>query len=416
MFNVNREINDTFYRYKMPKLSCKVEGKGNGIKTVIVNMKEVAEAIYRRPNYVTKYFGSELGTQTLIDEKTPRYVVNGAHDANKLQDILDGFIKKFVLCSNCANPETSLTVKKKTGLVHYKCKACGHSDLLDPKHKLTTYISKNPPTSVDAAPETTNGDEKKENGDNMFLDKDKSPIDSDSDEEDWETNKKQLNSMAKSTKKPLMPVIEKTANEKVDEFYQLVKEVYRLGNIDKNYKKIYQSCDELKLGSGSVMVLVEVFLSKPETIIEDIDKYRNAFLLFTRINGTEQDQLKSQKSILSAMELTIDRFHKELLPLSCNILKKFYDADIVTEDVILDWYSAPISKKKKLNQKVSELIRTKCEPMITWLREAEEDDSDDKEDNDETENNNVENKMESLNIKAKAWEEIPDDEIDIDDI
>jgi len=45
--NVNRNVSDAFYRYKMPRLMAKVEGKGNGIKTVIVNMAEVAKAIGR---------------------------------------------------------------------------------------------------------------------------------------------------------------------------------------------------------------------------------------------------------------------------------------------------------------------------------------------------------------------------------
>ena len=34
--------------------------------------------------------------------------MNGAHDSDKLQDLLDGFIRKFVLCPECDNPETNL--------------------------------------------------------------------------------------------------------------------------------------------------------------------------------------------------------------------------------------------------------------------------------------------------------------------
>lgn len=106
--NVNRSVSDQFYRYKMPRLIAKVEGKGNGIKTVIVNMVDVAKALNRPPTYPTKYFGCELGAQTQFDVKNDRYIVNGSHEANKLQDMLDGFIKKFVLCPECENPETEL--------------------------------------------------------------------------------------------------------------------------------------------------------------------------------------------------------------------------------------------------------------------------------------------------------------------
>lgn len=43
-----------------------------------------------------------------MDNKIGRYIVNGAHEGPRLQDMLDGFIKKFVLCPECDNPETEL--------------------------------------------------------------------------------------------------------------------------------------------------------------------------------------------------------------------------------------------------------------------------------------------------------------------
>lgn len=115
--NVNRGVSDAFYRYKMPRIQAKVEGKGNGIKTVIVNMVEVAKAIGRPATYPTKYFGCELGAQTQFDFKNERFIVNGSHDASKLQDLLDGFIRKYVLCPACDNPETDLTISAKKGTI-----------------------------------------------------------------------------------------------------------------------------------------------------------------------------------------------------------------------------------------------------------------------------------------------------------
>ena len=107
MVNVNRKVTDSFYRYKMPKIVAKVEGKGNGIKTVIVNMVDIAKSLARPPAYPTKFFGCEIGAQTQIDKKNDRFIVNGAHDSDKLQDLLDVFIEKFVLCDECDNPETA---------------------------------------------------------------------------------------------------------------------------------------------------------------------------------------------------------------------------------------------------------------------------------------------------------------------
>lgn len=128
----------------MPVLLTKIEGKGNGIKTVVPNMSDVARALSRPPTYPTKFFGCELGAQTTFDEKSDRYIVNGAHDATRLRELLDVFIDKFVLCGSCKNPETDLIINKQDMIIR-DCKACGQRTNVDMRHKLTTFILKNPP-------------------------------------------------------------------------------------------------------------------------------------------------------------------------------------------------------------------------------------------------------------------------------
>jgi translation initiation factor 5 len=47
LVNIPRQVDDTFYRYKMPRLLTKIEGRGNGIKTVLLNMSDIAAAFGR---------------------------------------------------------------------------------------------------------------------------------------------------------------------------------------------------------------------------------------------------------------------------------------------------------------------------------------------------------------------------------
>ncbi|KAF5739696.1 hypothetical protein HS088_TW12G00906 [Tripterygium wilfordii] len=135
---------DAFYRYKMPKMITKIEGRGNGIKTNIVNNVEIAKALARPASYTTKYFGCELGAQSKFDEKTGTSLVNGAHETTKLAGLLENFIKKYVQCYGCGNPETEVVITK-TQMITLKCAACGFLSDVDMRDKLTAFILKNPP-------------------------------------------------------------------------------------------------------------------------------------------------------------------------------------------------------------------------------------------------------------------------------
>jgi len=137
--NIPSYIEDPSYRYKMPGLQLKVEGRGNGIKTKIVNLTELATALRVPPAYPLKFLGVELGSQT----NESQGVINGSFVEPEMRKHLDKFIEKYVLCSNCKYPEMVLRVKHNE--VGGVCNSCGTRSVLDNVHKLAAYILKNPP-------------------------------------------------------------------------------------------------------------------------------------------------------------------------------------------------------------------------------------------------------------------------------
>lgn len=146
MCNIPSTNTDPQYRYKMPKIVSRTEGSGIGIRTCIVNVGEVARALYVPPQYAMKWFGLELGAQSSYTNKKDegeRAVIRGAHETKVFQALLDKFIKKYVLCPSCDLPEILLRIKKDR--ISAKCAACGWSGEVDNSNRLAAFITKNPP-------------------------------------------------------------------------------------------------------------------------------------------------------------------------------------------------------------------------------------------------------------------------------
>ena len=170
-------VDDPEYRYKMPAVFGKIEGSGNGIKTAIPNISDVATSLHRQPAEVNKFFGTELGAQTRYNPDTDRAIVNGAHTDMVLQDLMHRYIEKFVLCPNCRLPETDYKIKN--GAIFHRCKACGSKEMVDMSHKLCTFILKEAKT---AKKDKKNNDDN--NNNKKKSKKDKKDKDSDGSEKD----------------------------------------------------------------------------------------------------------------------------------------------------------------------------------------------------------------------------------------
>merc|ERR1711957_143117 len=145
----------------MPRLVTKIEGRGNGIKTCIMNMGDVARALKRPPQYTTKWFGNEVGAVSSYSKKEgegERSIVNGVHETATFQTLLDKFIDKYVLCENCHLPEIDMFVKKDA--IKAKCMACGWAGELDDMNRLGQFIKKNPPDESCQGLKNVEGDAK----------------------------------------------------------------------------------------------------------------------------------------------------------------------------------------------------------------------------------------------------------------
>ncbi|KRX59860.1 Eukaryotic translation initiation factor 5 [Trichinella sp. T9] len=442
-----------------------VEGKGNGIKTVIANMPEIAKALHRPPTYTTKYFGCELGAQTQFDTKNERYIVNGDHDANKLQELLDGFIRKFVLCQQCENPETTLIVKG--AKITLQCSACGHVTLVDPRHKLTAFILKNPPEPESSGCQSTtaaavNVDQQlllaafvssvvyivmmmlksdvvlscavvpgskrnrlkkgkdgastengtaAENGEtNGAVDENE---EDDSFEDDWAVNPDDMEARQRELEGGMAlltfnPDLEKPIEERLDMFYNYLLHLQTANKLD-DVKAVVAEADRLDVKDKAVLLLCRVLFN--EKMLSQIKPNRNLLLRFVYQNK------KAQRYLLGGIEQTFVA-QKQLMPKIPHILKAFYDEDILEEEVILEWGAK--SSKKYVSKEEKKEILAKAEPFLRWLRDAEEEsdaeDSDVEVVYDDNRNRSTAAAATEANLNQHSNAGDENDDIDIDDI
>ncbi|EIE86456.1 hypothetical protein G6F46_009491 [Rhizopus delemar] len=394
--NVRRDVQDSFYRYKMPRLQAKVEGKGNGIKTVVVNMAEIARALSRPPSYPTKYFGVELGAQVKCDDKNERYIVNGDHDANKLQSTLDGFINKFVLCQSCKNPETDIIIKNDDILMD--CKACGARNTADMRHKLSAYIVKNPPavasknvrkqrkaataqannTGEDAT-EGLDGNDAEDAGhgsdDDIIsqrIQKQAAGLNMESKLalEDWSEDTSEAavaQRMKELSVKGSGAFAKEDEEEEGDNKYEIFGDWLETGKT-RSDQEIVEKAEELGVFGKYKTCLVLVQCIFDENVVSQIPRRGELLGKFV------MDE-KHQKATLGGIERLIGLNHKEMLiKKTPNILMKLYDLDIIEDEVFLKWGEKP--SKRYVDREISKEVKKAARPFLEWLETAEEEDSD----------------------------------------
>ncbi|KAJ9106716.1 hypothetical protein QFC19_003028 [Naganishia cerealis] len=414
--NIRRDVDDKFY--------TKIEGKGNGIKTVIPNMDEIAKALSRPPTckqkisqenqnsaHPTKFFGCELGAQTSF--ANDRYLVNGQHQADRLRELLDAFIDKFVLCAACKNPETVLIVDPKKEEITRDCKACGEHSAIDMRHKLTTFILKNPPAG--SGKSSGKKSKKGKGGDETPVPKDK-----------YAEAEAMREAQMAGSNIPTINTNGKTSTEEEDDIAKQFKNAPAPTRaVDDDDWAVDTSADAVAARMKNLAVNVDGFSGglgddddenagetkydvfgtwlaenkdgvteaeivtqakevgvwgKPkvatavaeniwsDNMVKDVEKWEKILNAFTASGE------KAQKAFLGGLERYVGVTHPDLIPIMPKVLMALYQADILDEEILIYWGTH--TSKKYVDKDVSKKVKGAAAPFIKWLEEAEDDDDD----------------------------------------
>lgn len=130
MENISR-ISDPFYRYKMPTLIIRNQSN----KTVLINLEDISKSLNRSQEQLLKMFSYKHKSSCKI--KDGNAFLSGKHELTDLKNTLYWYIRIYVLCSSCNNPETIIhCCVKKSGKVKLDCQACSQTHSVkngDPK-------------------------------------------------------------------------------------------------------------------------------------------------------------------------------------------------------------------------------------------------------------------------------------------
>lgn len=351
-----------------------------------------------------------------------------------MQNILDGFIEKYVLCGGCGNPETNLSIYPRKEQIMMKCIACGHSCKVSTTHRVSTFILKNPPIQNKKEKNLKSTNEKLSNNESLNKENEvideindennneiDEEIDEENDEEKWNVDTSE--SAVKERQKLLSLHVQgltldvdsnKPIHEKLEILQSFIKEKLVIdSDLNKHFDDIMREIKRLDIESKAIFAVSSCIFDI--NIIKQLSKHHEFLRKFC------QDQHRIQKYLIGSIERIVEQNPNELLVKVPIIFKIMFEAEIVDEDVFLDWDSKRSSRF--VSKENFEKIKTAAYQFIDWLKNAEEESSseDDQLSNENSSQNDtaeVKSSTQTTNQDKKIVDPEDDDgsEIDIDDI
>jgi len=107
------------------------------------NCSRVAKVLHRPASYVCKLFGCEMGDETKIGKKSDICIMNRAPEQQVLMEILQKFIKMFLLSANWNLDKTNWQIYKK-GNISQVYAVCSDIVLVNMTSKFCTFNQNHP--------------------------------------------------------------------------------------------------------------------------------------------------------------------------------------------------------------------------------------------------------------------------------
>lgn len=119
------EISISSERFVVPKVTGHLEGN----KTIISNFFQIASTLGRTPEHLLKFISRETAAKGEI--KKQLLVFNTKLPSSKINEKIEQYVERFVICKECGKPDTKLT---KEGIVTFmRCQACGAKSAVNSK-------------------------------------------------------------------------------------------------------------------------------------------------------------------------------------------------------------------------------------------------------------------------------------------
>jgi translation initiation factor 2 subunit 2 len=114
---------------KMPEVSTKQERlelprlfiNTVGMRTIISNFKDVADALDRDPQHILKFLTREMATAATFHDS--RAIFQGKFQRDSFDRLLQRYTESFVTCPVCKRPDTKILKEKRLSFL--VCNACG---------------------------------------------------------------------------------------------------------------------------------------------------------------------------------------------------------------------------------------------------------------------------------------------------